>query len=548
MPTFTPSYDPVAGSLSLSALCGILPLLVFFVLLGVFKVKTHWCAIISLGVALAVSIFGFTMPTTLALLSASYGFVFGFFPILYIIIAAVWLYNLTEASGRSADVRAAFNVVGRGDQRVQGLLIAFSFCGLLEGLAGFGAPVAIVGAMLVTVGINPIKAAIATIVGNAINVGFGAMAIPVTTAARIGGAEVNRVAWMMGHLTPYIAVFVPLILLFILDGMRGVKQLWSVAVVSGAVTAAAHLWCASYFSYELTAVVAALLGFIATTAYLLIFKPTTPDECKSDATSELSASRAIIGLMPYWLVVIIFGIAKLWTLGVNLPSVLKSTDLTFNWPGLYGKLLKMDGNVSADAKFTFASLSSPGTLIAITAIIVIVVYSATSSGGKFPFTVGQGFKTLGKTIYDLRIAILTISTVMALAYVMNFSGQTASIGKWLAGAGAGFAFVSPILGWIGTAVAGSATSANALFANLQSTAAAQVGADPSLLLAANTIGGGIGKIVSPQNLAIAATAVGEKDIEATLLKKVSGWSIGFLLVLCLLTGLGSLGVMPGISS
>lgn len=546
MNTFTPIYDPVGGSLALSALCGILPLLVFFVLLGVFKVKTHWCAIISLVVALVISIFGFKMPTTLALLSGSYGFVFGFFPILYIIIAAVWLYNLTEASGRSADVRAAFNVVGKGDQRVQGLLIAFSFCGLLEGLAGFGAPVAIVGAMMVTIGVPPVKAAIATIVGNAINVGFGAMAIPVTTAGKIGGAAPTSVAAMMGHLTPYIAAFVPLLLLLILDGLRGVKQLWPVALVSGFVTAGAHFWCASYFSYELTAVVAALLGFVATSLFLFVYRPNTPEDCRSEASSSLTPSRAVLALMPYWLVVIVFGVAKLWTFGVDLPALLKKTDIAFNWPGLYGNLLAGNGKPSSSAIFTLSTLSSPGTLIILTAIIVTIAYGLTSSGGLYEFSIGRGFKTLGKTIYDLRIAILTISVVMALAYVMNFSGQTASIGAWLAGAGSAFAFVSPVLGWLGTAVAGSATSANALFANLQSTAAAQVGTNPALLLAANTIGGGIGKIVSPQNLAIAAGAVGEKDIEATLLKKVAPWSIGLLLVLCLLTGLGSMGIMPGI--
>ncbi len=538
--TFTPPEMPVAGSLLLSALTALVPLLVFFVLLGVFKVKTHWCAIISLVVALAVATLGFGMPVSLAFLSATQGLSFGFMPILYIIIAAVWLYNLTEESGRAADVRASFNVVGRGDRRIQGLLIAFSFCGLLEGLAGFGAPVAIVAAMLVTIGVPPIKAALATIVGNAINVGFGAMAIPVTTAGRLGGAEPTAVAWVMGHSTPFIAAFVPLLVLAILDGLRGVKQLWPAAIVSGAVTAFGHFWVASYFSYELTAVVASLLGFAAVTLLLLVWHPHTPDEERTESTASLSGSRAALALMPYWLVVIVFGVAKLWKIGVNVPAALSSTDLSFGWPGLHGQILTASGDVANSTIFQVQWLSSPGTLLALTALIVSVVYGATSSGGKYPFSFSRGIATLGKTIVNLRIAILTIAVVMALAYVMNLSGQTAAIGRWMAGAGTAFVFISPVLGWLGTAVTGSATSANALFASLQSTAAAQLGTDPSTLLAANTIGGGLGKIISPQNLAIASGAIGEDNAEPILLRKAMPFSLVLLLVLSIIIGTSSL--------
>ncbi|MDO5721780.1 MAG: L-lactate permease [Actinomycetaceae bacterium] len=534
--TFTPSLTPIAGSQFLSAMVGLLPLIAFFVLMGVFKVKTHWCALISLALALVVAIVGFAMPTTLALLAATEGLAFGFMPILYIIIAAVWLYNLTEETGRSADVRAAFNVVGKGDNRIQGLLIAFSFCGLLEGLAGFGAPVAIVAAMLVTIGIPPIKAALATIVGNAINVGFGAMAIPVTTSGRLGGVEPIAVASQMGHITPIIASFIPLVVLAILDGSRGVRQLWPAALVSGAVTAFGHYWVANFFSYELTAVVASLLGFAAVAIMLQVWTPNTPEDSRSDASAKLTGGRATLALMPYWLVVIVFGAAKLWRVGVDVPAALAATDITFGWPGLHGHIVDSSGAVSSATEFKLQWLSSPGTLIALTAIVVSIVYGATSSGGKYPFTFGRGIATLGKTVYNLRLAILTISVVMALAYVMNLSGQTGAIGAWMAGTGMAFVFISPVLGWIGTAVTGSATSANALFANLQSAAAAQIGADTKLLLAANTIGGGIGKIISPQNLAIAAGAVGAENSEPVILRKALPMSVGLLLVLSLLVG------------
>ena len=196
--SFTPSTTSVASSLVLTAFLGLLPLAFFFVLLGAFKVKTHVCAIASLGVAVLVAIFGFGMPVDLTLLSATQGAAFGIFPIVYIVVMAVWLYNLTERTGRSEDVRAVFAAVGRGDMRVQALLIGFCFCGLIEGLAGFGAPVAISCAMLLALGLPPLKAALVTMVGNALNVCFGAMSIPVTTAAKLGGAAPDAVGATQG--------------------------------------------------------------------------------------------------------------------------------------------------------------------------------------------------------------------------------------------------------------------------------------------------------------------------------------------------------------
>ena len=203
----------MGGNVFLTAIVGLLPLIAFFVLMGAFKVPTHWCSIISLTLSLVLAVVCFRMPVGMSLLSATQGLAMGFVPIIYIIIAAVWLYNLTEVSGRSQDLKAVFNAIGKGDVRAQALIVAFSFCGLLEGLAGFGAPVAITGAMLVTLGLPKMKAALVTIVGNAIYVGFGAMAIPVTTAANLGGAGPVEVAADMGRLTWILCLFIPALLL-----------------------------------------------------------------------------------------------------------------------------------------------------------------------------------------------------------------------------------------------------------------------------------------------------------------------------------------------
>ena len=542
--SFTPSTTAIGSNVFLTALAGILPLLLFFVLLGAFKVKTHWCALISLIAAILIAVIGFKMPITLSLLAAGQGIVFAFIPIIYIIIAAVWLYNLTELSGRSKDLRAVFNTIGKGDIRVQALIVAFSFCGLLEGLAGFGAPVAIVAAMLVSLGLRPVKAAVVTIVGNAINVGYGAMAIPVTTAGRLGGQNPLLVAADMGHLSWIIACFVPLILLWILDGGRGIAQLWPLALISGIATAAGH-FVTTGFSYELTAVLASLIGLAASYVFLLVWTPKTPDEYRSDDAQEdrPGGSRIILALLPYVLVVAVIALTKLWKIGVDIDSVFKATDVKIPVPGLHGVLVDAKGQAVSSTIYTFQFLSNPGTWIFVTAIAVAFIYGRTSSGGRFPMTFGKGIAALFKTISTLKISILTICLVMGLAYVMNMSGQTSAIGAALATTGIFFAFLSPILGWLGTAVAGSATSAGALFANLQSTAAQIAGLDPATLLAGNTIGGGIGKIVAPQNLTIAATSINEPGSEAEILKKAAPYSIAFLLVLCVLIFLASQGYL-----
>lgn len=542
--SFTPSTTAIGSNVFMTALAGILPLLLFFVLLGAFKVKTHWCALISLIAAILIAVIGFKMPVTLSLLAAGQGIVFALIPIIYIIIAAVWLYNLTEVSGRSKDLRAVFNTIGKGDIRVQALIVAFSFCGLLEGLAGFGAPVAIVAAMLVSLGLPPVKAAVVTIVGNAINVGFGAMAIPATTAGRLGGQNPLLVAADMGHLSWIIACFVPLILLWILDGGRGIAQLWPLALISGIATAAGH-FVTTGFSYELTAVLASLIGLAASYVFLLVWTPKTPDEYRSDDAQEdrPDGSRITLALLPYVLVVVVIALTKLWKIGVDIDSVFKATDIKIPVPGLHGVLVNAKGQAVSSTIYTFQFLSNPGTWIFVTAIAVAFIYGRTSSGGRFPMTFGKGIATLFKTISTLKISILTICLVMGLAYVMNMSGQTSAIGAALATTGIFFAFFSPILGWLGTAVAGSATSAGALFANLQSTAAQIAGLDPATLLAGNTIGGGIGKIVSPQNLTIAATAINEPGSEAEILKKAAPYSIALLLVLCALIFLASQGYL-----
>lgn len=571
MESFIPSTDPVLNSVAVSALVALVPLLTFFVLLAYVKVKAHVAGGVALLVALAVAIFAFSMPAGLALLSASQGAVFGAFPVLWIVIMAIWLYQITVLSGRFEDLRRVFDVIGGGDVRVQAILVAFCFGGLLEALAGFGAPVAITATMLVALGIKPLKAAAAVLVANTAPVAFGAMAIPITTAASLTGLDAGHIGAVVGRQAPVLAVVVPLILVFILDGRRGVRDTWPAAVITGVAFAVAQVLCSTFFSYELTDIVAALAGLGAAVVFLKFWQPrgleaarermglpamtasvtggasrdeTAPAGRGASAAAvqdenSLTRSRTLLALFPYFLVILIFGIAKLWKWGADIPAFLASTDIKVPWPWLHDRLLNDAGEPVSSTIYTFNWLSSPGTLLLMTGLIVCAVYARYDDGGRYSMTVGNGVAEIFRTIWNMRWAGLTILSVLSLAYVMNFSGQTVSIGTWLAGTGAFFAFLSPVLGWIGTAVTGSDTSANALFARLQQTAGLEAGIDPNLLVAANTSGGVVGKLISPQNLAIAVTAVKLDGQESVLLRKVVGWSVGLLLVLCTLVYLQS---------
>ncbi|MCA1008230.1 L-lactate permease [Rhodococcus hoagii] len=542
--TFTPATDAVGGSLTASALVGLVPLATFFVLLAGFKLKAWYAGLGALAAAALVAIIGFDMPASLTGLSALQGIAFGLFPVMWIVVTAIWFYELTVVSGRFEDLRRVFNSIGRGDMRVQAMLIAFCFGGMLEALAGFGAPVAITGAMLIALGMPAIRAAVTVLVANTAPVAFGAMAIPITTAGNLTDIPPTEIAAVVGRQTPILALFVPLLLLFLVDGRRGMKQVWPIALVTGAVFALAQFWCSAHFSYELTDVVAALAGLAAAVIMLRFWAPKTPDDQRSHVEAErLGPSRVFMALFPYLLVVVVFGIAKLWTLGVDIPKWLSGTDHKVEWPGLYGNLLTGSGDPASSAVYTFSWLSNPGSLLLICGVIVTIVYALWTDNGRFPLTPRMSAVTLGVTLVKMRLAIATVATVLGLSYVMNQSGQTVAIGTWLAATGAAFAFFSPILGWIGTAVTGSDTSANALFAKLQQTAGQTAGIDPTLLVAANTSGGVVGKLVSPQNLTIAATAVGQAGSEPILLRKVIGYSLGMLVILCTLVYLQSTPVL-----
>lgn len=541
MNQFMVNTEAIGGSLGLTALVSAIPLVTFFVMLLFVKARAHTSGAAALLAALLIAVFGMSMPVDAAISSAFRGGLFGLLPIVWVIMMAIWFYQVTVVSGRFEDLRRTFDALGNGDIRIQAILIAFCFGGLLEALAGFGAPVAITATMILALGIKPLKAATTVLLANTAPVAFGAVAIPITTAGNVGGRTVEQtenIAAIVGHQAPFFAFFVPFILLFILDGTRGMREAAPAAAVIGGAFAIAQWWASNFFAYQLTDIVACLVSLGAAFAFLRVWQPKgvaamrkrldIPE--REDDGEVLTKSRVWMAMMPYAIVTVIFGLANL---GETIPGILDKAKISFAWPLLTDRLVSATGSV-IDTSYTFKIINNPGTLLLISGIIVAVIYGIFNHNGKFRVKSSAVVGELTSTAYKMRWTALTIVMVLALAYVMNYSGQTVAMGTYVASLGAVYGFLAPVLGWVGTAITGSDTSANALFANLQVTAANNIGLNPDLLLAANTTGGVVGKMISPQSLAIAATAVNLEGKESAIFKSVVGYSIVLLIGLCCL--------------
>jgi lactate permease len=547
-------YDPVSNSLGLSAIFAALPIVTLFVLLGGLKLKAQWAALTSLAVALVVAIAVYSMPIGQALNSTAEGAAFGLFPIMWIVVNAVWIYTVTVKTGDFAVLRRSFAKVS-DDQRVQAIIIAFSFGALLEALAGFGTPVAITAVMLIALGFQPIKAAAVALVANTAPVAFGAIAIPIITLASVTELPKEDLGAMVGRQTPLLAVVVPLILVGMVDGWRGVRATWPAAIVGGVTFAVAQFATSNYVSVELTDVVASLVSVASIVLLLRVWQPSEPlvgemgggtpgypavagaeghnpaleaDIRRRDGKGD-TRGDVVRAYLPYVVIIVVFSIAQWSPVKTWLTD---NTTNTFQWPGLH--VANAKGETLTSVTFKFDWLQAAGTLLLISGLITMAALRV---------RVGDAVRAYGQTLDQLKWAILTVATVLGLAYVMNQSGQTITLGMWMAGAGAAFAFLSSILGWLGVAITGSDTSSNALFGALQVTAAKDTGLDATLLAAANSSGGVLGKMISPQNLAIGAAAVGMAGEEGTLFRRVVGWSVLLVLIMAVLVYLQSTSIL-----
>jgi lactate permease len=487
--------------------------------------KAHHAALIGLLVALVVGIAAYGMPIVQAVSGALQGAAFGLWPIMWIVVNALWIYRLTVRTGHFDVLRRSFGRIS-DDPRIQALIIAFCFGALMEALAGFGAPVAISAVMLVAVGFHPVKAAVVALVANTAPVAFGAMGTPVVTLAQVTGLPLEQVSSIVGRQTPLLALVVPLLLVLIVDGKRGLKDTWLPALVCGVAFGLVQFLASNYVSPQLADIGAALAGAAALVALPQTRRPVpeavrigTGGTATTEAPPSDSRGDVVKAYLPYLLIIVIFSIAV-------LPPVKKLLDKAtwkFHWPGL--NVAAPTGKPVSGNTFSLPLVNTGGTLVLLAGILTAALLAVPAS---------RAVSEWLATLKELRFAILTVTGVLALAYVMNLSGQTPAIGTFIAAAGAGLAFLSPVLGWFGVAVSGSDTSANALFGALQVTAAHQTGLPADLLAAANSSGGVLGKMVSPQNLTIACVAANLPGEEGKLLRKVLPWSVGLLLVMCLI--------------
>jgi lactate permease len=544
--------DPVGDSLFYSALFAMIPLATLFILLGGLKLKAHIAAVISLAVSILVAIIVYSMPAGQALDAGLEGAAFGLFPIMWIVWNAIWIYKMTEDTGHFAVLRRSIASIS-DDQRIQAVIIAFAFGALLEALAGFGTPVAITAVMLVAVGFRPMKAASVALVANTAPVAFGAIAIPIVTLAGLTDLPKEDLGAMVGRQTPFLALFVPLILVGMVDGMRGIKAVWPAAMVGGISFAIGQFVCSNYISVELTDIVASLLSVGCMVAFLRVWTPGEPlaadggrfdrpliagaavgDVAHEDAvrrregTGPDSKRDIFNAYAPYLIIVAVFALAQ-WG---PIKDFLAKGESDFSWPGLH--VLNAEGEPPSAVTYKFNWLPAAGTLLLICGFLTMLVLRISPA---------RALSAYGRTLNQLKWATLTVAAVLGLAYVMNLSAQTLTIGSWIAGVGGVLALFSPIIGWLGTAVTGSDTSSNSLFGVLQVSAAKEAGLDPTLLAAANSSGGVLGKMVSPQNLAIGAAAVGLGGQEGDLFRRVIGWSIVLLAIMCVLVYLQSTAVL-----
>ncbi|MGC5334520.1 L-lactate permease [Micromonospora sp. DT62] len=526
--------QPVGGSLALSAACAALPLLTLFVLLGVVRTRAWVAAFGALCVAVVLAWWLWGMPLPQTLLAAGQGATFALFPLVWTFGTAIWIHRLTVHTGHFDTLRQGFARIS-DDRRVQALVIAFCFGSLLEALAGQGTPVAVTTVMLLALGFTPLRAAAVALVGNTVPAAFGPLGLPITTLAGVTGLPATELGMMAGRQVPVVAVVVPLVLLAVADGRRGVRELWRPALACGGAFAVAQFVTANWLTATLADITAAFAG--AGVLLLVVRRGAVrrtvavpvgggPPERDGDLPPEpdtpAPAGSRWRAYAPYATIVAVFAVSQ-------VPAVKRLLDagtLAVSWPGLH--VVTASGDPSPLTTFRFAWLAAPGSLLLVAGLITVALL-------RVPPREAVGL--YGRTLFELRWAVLTVVGLLALSFTMNASGQVATLGVWMAGAGGLFAVLAPVLGWLGVALTGSDTSSNSLFGALQVAAAQRAGLDPVLLAAANASGGTLGKMISLQNLTIAAAAVGLTGREGDLFRRMFGPSVLLLALMCVLVGL-----------
>lgn len=523
---YTQVTDPLEH-LGLSALIAAVPILFIFWALIIRRMKGYQASLLTMLIALLVAVLMYSMPIKLAALSTLHGALYGLFPICWIIIGAVFLYNITVASGQF-EVIKNFMASITPDRRLQALLIGFSFGAFLEGAAGMGAPVAITAAMLVGLGFNPLYAAGICLVANTAPVAFGAVGTPILVASQVTDIPDMAISQLVGRTLPVLSVLVPLYLVTLMAGFRKSLEVLPAIIVSG-VSFAFFQWLTSnYLGPMLPDVIAGLASILCLMLLLRYWKPKTVWRFQEEPPQTLEtklrySSGQILRAWTPFLIMTLMVIA--WGLEPVKAALNSIGHVKFMVPGLEN-LAKADGSPLVIKPLEFNYLSNPGSALLIAALVSLPLIGMRYS---------EGAKVYLTTLEQLKFSIITIASVVGFAFLANYSGMSITMAVSMASTGALFPFFSPVLGWLGVFLTGSDTSANALFCKLQYTSADTLGIDPLITVAANASGGVTGKMISPQSIAIGAAAVGLVGRESELFRFTVKHSFIMLGAVCLLT-------------
>jgi lactate permease len=517
------NYEPIGGSLGASAVVAAIPILVLFVMLGVLRRPAWQSAGAALLSALAVALFGYGMPAQMAIISTIYGAAYGLFPIAWIVFASIMLYRMAVDTGKFEIIK---DTVGNltDDRRLQAMFIAFSFGAFIEGAAGFGAPVAVSGAMLAGLGFNPFYAAGICLLANTAPVAFGSIGIPVTTLANVTGLDELKLSAMVGRLCAMISVVIPGYLIVVMAGGKRALEVLPAIIACGVSFASVQFYVSNYMGPALTDILSSLACIIVMVVVLKVWKPKNimrleGDKPVSVTKTSYTGGQMFMAWVPYLLLVVFVlswgessikpSINKIGNsvipaslpITAGTPNGLTATRLMV--PGLHNQITRVEPVVAKPspyaALYELNWLSASGTACFLAILATALVLGVRPK---------QVVKIYFDTFKQLKMAMLTIASMLGLAYLMNYSGMTSTLGLALSATGGAFPFFSAVVGWLGVFLTGSDTSANALFGNLQVVTANTLGLNPILTASVNSAAGVMGKMISVQSIAVAVAATG----------------------------------------
>jgi lactate permease len=489
-------YTPIGGSLLWSALIAALPVLALLYAIGVRRVSAWKSSIIGLVVALFVALVAYRMPPLLAFDAALYGAAFGAFPIFWIVLWAIVLYRLTVDTGKFEILKSSIGHL-TSDPSLQALLIAFAFGAFLEGAAGFGTPVAVAAAILGGLGFSAFNAAGVCLLANTAPVAFGSIAIPLVTLAATTGLPIEELSRWVGRLCAPISLIIPAYLVLVMGGVKELRRVWPAALACGASFASVQFVVSNFVGPYLTDILSSLAAIVSLVVLLKVWRPAGVEE----VASPYRFTEVFWAWSPY-LLLVVFILA--WSVN-GFKEILNSASILIPWPGLHNMILQSEPVVSKATKYAaiyrFRYLSEAGTSCAFATLATALVLRVSPV---------RYIRIIGSSMKQLVWSFISITSVLALAFVMNYSGATGTLGLAFAASGAAFPFFSALLGWLGVFLTGSDTSSNALFGSLQEVTAHRLGLSPTLMAAANSAGGVMGKMISLQSIAVAAAAAGMK--------------------------------------